>query len=300
MNKLDKLKKHLKHPFPALETNKQKGSIAFVFATTIYLFLLVFQPFHISHMKEFMPISIYLLGYWVNIFFTFLLYDFVLTKLKPQYYHPDNWNLGKMLLKVFLIILTCAILGFAYQLPLTMIYQPEKTVTIIKLIRWFSLMLFFTITVASLPTMILILVLERFLQIKNQNIAQNVTDEIHNYSQTKPGTSITISSKSKNEKLTIDPKQLICIKSDNIYVDVFYYNNAEIVTKLIRTTLNSIEENIQSESIKRCHRSYIVNLQNVKLAKGNSKGLLLEVEKLGFDIPVSRTFPKEIIEQNIG
>jgi len=39
-----------------------------------------------------------------------------------------------------------------------------------------------------------------------------------------------------------------------------------------------------------CHRAYIINIEKVKKAEGNSQGFLLDIEGLDFKIPVSRNY----------
>ena len=67
---------------------------------------------------------------------------------------------------------------------------------------------------------------------------------------------------------------------------------------LIRNSIKSIEEQlIIFKNIIRCHRSYIVNLDMVSKMSGNARNFNLHIEKLGFKIPVSRSFPKEIFKK---
>ena len=64
--------------------------------------------------------------------------------------------------------------------------------------------------------------------------------------------------------------------------------------ELLRLTLlNFLEKVDPDKNIVRCHKSYIVNLDKVENVHGNARSLMLEIKGLDFEIPVSRSFPRE-------
>ncbi|WP_089734667.1 LytTR family transcriptional regulator DNA-binding domain-containing protein [Chryseobacterium jejuense] len=65
----------------------------------------------------------------------------------------------------------------------------------------------------------------------------------------------------------------------------------------LRISLSNILAQVQTPTIKRCHRSYIINLGKVKNIKGNAQGYKLTLPEIDFDIPVSRSFISIIIPQ---
>ncbi len=63
----------------------------------------------------------------------------------------------------------------------------------------------------------------------------------------------------------------------------------------LRISLSNILKQVQTQTIKRCHRSYIVNLDKVRNLKDNAQGYKLILSEMDFDIPVSRSFIPVII-----
>ncbi|GAA4278573.1 hypothetical protein GCM10022259_32980 [Aquimarina mytili] len=80
------------------------------------------------------------------------------------------------------------------------------------------------------------------------------------------------------------------IKSWNNYIEVFYTKNNEVVSSLLRNTMNNINAIlVEYPFIIRCHRSYLINTNKIQSVAGNSRGYQLSVEGVGDKIPVSRS-----------
>jgi len=136
---------------------------------------------------------------------------------------------------------------------------------------------------------------------KNEHFATNFTKSIQQKTSISENTRIKILSKNNDETIIIDLKQLLCVKSEGNYLKVFFLKENIIKSKLIRNSFSKIEEQlVVFEKVKRCHRSYIVNLDKVEKMTGNARNLNLHISNLDFTIPVSRSFPKEVfIDLNI-
>ena len=71
-------------------------------------------------------------------------------------------------------------------------------------------------------------------------------------------------------------------------------DESETQKELLRITLLNLLQRVDSdENIVRCHKSYVVNLDKVAKVHGNARSLMLELKGLDFEIPVSRSFPRE-------
>ena len=104
-------------------------------------------------------------------------------------------------------------------------------------------------------------------------------------------------SDNQNENFEIRSNQLLCIKAEGNYCNVFYVENEQVVNKLIRTSLKKFENKFQNLSeIKRCHKSFIVNMKNVRRVSGNARNYAFHIEHIPFSVPVSRSFPQQIIK----
>jgi len=66
---------------------------------------------------------------------------------------------------------------------------------------------------------------------------------------------------------------------------------------LIRISLRKVEKQLAGfDNIIRCHRSHIINAQNIDKMSGNARSYNIHFNKLEFQIPVSRNFPQKMLE----
>ncbi len=95
-------------------------------------------------------------------------------------------------------------------------------------------------------------------------------------------------------------KDVVINKSNFLYVEaiknnvhIYYYDEEIVKTISIRNTLKNIENQFQDNSLFRCHRSFIVNTNNIKTAKGNSNRYKIYFDNYNHFIPVSRSYTKD-------
>ena len=100
-----------------------------------------------------------------------------------------------------------------------------------------------------------------------------------------------------NLKLSIKQDNLLFIESADNYVEIFYLNKGKLSRFVIRTTLKTIEDSYSNNSLVRCHRSYIVNFNKVKVLRKDKDGIFLELETADVpDIPVSKTYTEKVTQ----
>ena len=98
-------------------------------------------------------------------------------------------------------------------------------------------------------------------------------------------------------KFSVKKENLLYLESAENYVSICYLNKDKVSKYLLRDTLKKIEETFSGTEIIRCHRSYIVNFEKVKVIRKDKDGL-----KLGFDnpqvtdIPVSKTYINPVMQ----
>ncbi len=91
-------------------------------------------------------------------------------------------------------------------------------------------------------------------------------------------------------KISLRLSNLLYIESADNYIAIFYLDNGHVKKVLVRNTLKTIEVNFKNSSLKRCHRSFIVNVDKLKLAERKSGKLYLHMAHTETIIPVSRNF----------
>ena len=80
-------------------------------------------------------------------------------------------------------------------------------------------------------------------------------------------------------------RDILWIKSDNIYLEV----KTEDKTYLVRNSLDKFYEELNDIDFLRIHRSYVVNLKQIKAVNGQY--IIIGAEK----IPMSRSLRDELL-----
>ena len=98
-------------------------------------------------------------------------------------------------------------------------------------------------------------------------------------------------------KFSIKKENLLYLESAENYVNICYLNKGKVSKYLLRDTLKKIEESFSGTEIIRCHRSYIVNFDKVKVLRKDKDGLKLEFDNPSVtDIPVSKTYVNTVMQ----
>ena len=71
------------------------------------------------------------------------------------------------------------------------------------------------------------------------------------------------------------------------FVDIYFLNGDRVEHRQLRATLASMLADAKDKSIFQCHRSFIVNLNRIFSAHGNSNGYQLTVGDGHHVVPVS-------------
>ena len=98
-------------------------------------------------------------------------------------------------------------------------------------------------------------------------------------------------------KFSIKKENLLYLESAENYVNICYLNKGKVSKYLLRDTLKKIEETFSGTEIIRCHRSYMVNFEKVKVVRKDKDGLKLEFDNPSVtDIPVSKTYVNSVMQ----
>lgn len=96
-------------------------------------------------------------------------------------------------------------------------------------------------------------------------------------------------------RLSVRREHLLLIESADNYICVWYTNNNAPKKVLVRNTLKHVAEQLASTHIQRCHRSYLVNLDHVKVLRREKEGIFVELGIVGVpDVPISKTYSDSI------
>lgn len=96
-------------------------------------------------------------------------------------------------------------------------------------------------------------------------------------------------------RLSVRREHLFLLESADNYVCVWYINNNAPKKVLVRNTLTKVAKQLESTHIQRCHRSYIINLDLIKVMRREKEGIFVEFGVEGVpDVPISKTYVENI------
>lgn len=99
-------------------------------------------------------------------------------------------------------------------------------------------------------------------------------------------------------RISLSMCDLMYIESSDNYVLIHYTINDKIKRYLLRNTLKNLEKEFQRTNVVRCHRSYLVNLDRVKVLRRGKEGLFIELDAQGADdLPVSKSYQQKVSEK---
>ncbi len=125
--------------------------------------------------------------------------------------------------------------------------------------------------------------------LKHAAISPNTCDNLETETQ---GASILLTSKKENQQLLLQLDDIRYIETNRNYVVVCHISNGNTIERtMLRNTMANIQHQVADTSLRRCHRSFIVNSAHIMSAAGNAAGLKLRLKNLpSTTIPVSRTY----------
>ena len=102
-------------------------------------------------------------------------------------------------------------------------------------------------------------------------------------------------------RLSVRREHLLLLESADNYVCVWYINNGAPKKVLVRNTLTRVAKKLETTHIQRCHRSFIINLDLIKVMRREKEGIFVEFGMDGVpDVPISKTYLENINKWLVG
>lgn len=97
-------------------------------------------------------------------------------------------------------------------------------------------------------------------------------------------------------RLSVKRSELLYLESADNYVCIWYLSKGQLSKFLLRNSLKAMEGNFADTNVLRCHRSYMVNFDQVKVIRREKEGIFLElgIERVP-DIPISKTYSEKVM-----
>lgn len=274
MKLISNIKRILNKPFPEEENFvEQLKTISFV-SLFIFLFLIIFQPFGISDGEG--DKYWVCLGFGITTFIAMLIYVLLFNlavKLKGT---RKQWTYWKWIVYNTLIILPISLANFLFA-----------RFWIFGYIEWglYPQMMYSTLMIGIIPVTFLGWVS----LIRQERKYRQISADINSYRTKKSESEVATSSSKNIFGILVD--QIRYVESLQNYVNITYIDSkGNLSKKTERSTLKKVIEQLQDTPIIKCHRSYLVNKNEITSTTGNAQGLILTLNNCVEEVPVSRSF----------
>ncbi len=310
---MTKLQSILHKPYPLEERKLAQIKLAFIFASVVFLFLLLLRPFGDSPNFNQVLLNSAIAGLLT---FTAIIFDFfVLSPLFPQFFKEEKWTILREIIFTIIIITTIATFNVVAGVFL---WNGSFSFT-----NWLS-MIFYTAVIGIAPATVSILINQARLLKKYRNEVIIINENLPAHSNPKEvivvtvpkletensveepkiettfhlPTNITLQAENEKDNVTILYTAFLAATSADNYVKIFYQENERLKTAIIRSTLKRVEENTAAfPQFFRCHRTAIVNMSLVQSVNGSAQGYRLQLPLLQEEIPVSRNLNQVVKEK---
>ena len=272
---------NLNHPYPFNNNFKHNVKTIGLVGMGFMMFLLYFQPFGINFLQSEHD-AYFALGAGILSAGTLFANSIFLPGIMPSVFDPSRWTIRKeMIWNIWLFI---------------------DLFVILSLMAWFvnrihfaDIPIFRTGALALLPLVLFNLISY------NHSLKQTMVQVLDNgrrhwfreekserVEEVKP---LNIIAENGKDVFSVILKDILVFHSSGNYIEIYWIDNQVRRKKLIRQTFAYIEQLIKdSTEFQKTHRCWIVNLKMADELMGNSKGYFVEINHLGFNVPVSRNF----------
>lgn len=273
----------LRQPYPAGDHLLPKAlRQALLIGLFVAFVLVVFQPFGSYNWQH--PYKVLILsGYGLVAALTTFLNFYVFPNLLPSLFREAQWTVWKELLWNLLPVVIGGFLSTVYgyligTMPLSLA-QVTYMISVVFL-------------VGLLPAILLVLLNYLYLLRKYQSrdsISPRQPPEVEETDQT-----LVLVAENQKDQLVLPANDLLLIEASDNYCTVFHLDGDRLTKTLLRSSLSRLESQLHHPRIIRCHRSYVVNLDQVKSVTGNAQGYKLLLERLEMPVPVARSYAATI------
>lgn len=98
-------------------------------------------------------------------------------------------------------------------------------------------------------------------------------------------------------RFSVKVENLLYIESADNYVNIFYIDNAKTARFTLRNSIKRLESLLKTTEVIRCHRSFMINFEKVKILRKDKEELILELDgPSNIEIPVSKTYAQNVME----
>ncbi len=161
-----------------------------------------------------------------------------------------------------------------------------------ELFELFSNLLMSSLLVLAIPYSL------SWLYLSMKDKRSKIEELMHNTSlEFKENKMITFRDETEKMRFSIKSNDILYIESTDNYVTVYTNEERKLKKVMLRNTMKRLEKELEGTLIQRCHRSYMVNFENIKQVKLLSTQLYIYVDfPEDIRIPVSKSYAEHVHE----
>jgi hypothetical protein len=161
-----------------------------------------------------------------------------------------------------------------------------------ELVDRFISLLFITLLVLAIPYSLSWLWLSlKDKRLKLESLTRNTSQEFMERQM------ITFRDETEKMRFSIKSSDILFVESTDNYVTVHTRNDGKLKKVMLRNTMKRLEKELEGTLIQRCHRSYMVNFENIKQVKLISTNLYIYLDFHDeIRLPVSKSYAEHVHE----
>lgn len=268
----------LQQKYPPTDSERRRILLSFVMSGFVFLFLFVFRPFGLSTESEIVQIAA---GFGASCLVVMLLLNVLVIRLLPRFFDENNWVVWKEMLWEFLNV---ALVGLANAVFASWMFGRPFDGQLILVFEGF------TIAVAFLPLSFFTLFNYVVKRQQYERVSAQLTPMLKAVGRVpKSAGGLFVIERAGEDSMALSTDDLLYLQAADNYLDVYYLRDHVVHREVIRKTLKSAAEELETtDNMLQVHRSFIVNLNHVVRISGNAQGLKLHFEQTDAVVPVSR------------
>lgn len=256
------------------------------------LFIFLFQPFGLNQLNIKYK-SVFLLGYGLVTSAALVIYMYVFPLFARGFFCEKNWTIGKEILNLLMIVSVIGLGNYFYS----GIYFNVANNWLFGIISFQA----FTLLIGLFPiTAWTLLSYNRYLKnnLKAAGLVnESILEDKKQVPKAHPSQKIKLTSTNQgDEPVDVMLDDFLFVRSDGNYLDVYFIEEDRTQHSLIRNTLVNFESMLSDyfPPLIRCHRSYLINLDQIENVDGNAQGLIVKLKNCDEKVPVSRKYIEEL------
>ena len=287
-----KIRIFLRQPFPFDISLTRFLFSSFATGLFVSVFLLVFKPFgsgaYIQEGRAWI-----LWGYGFVTFLVLLVDMLVLPAVFPGFFNETKWNVAKGIGFQFWYIISIGAANLFFAA-----FVGGNKIRLLAVPGY----LLQALAVGFFPITIGIFSIQSILLKRRAESTRRLNDSILSLEgrTAEPESDpqiVAFSSEGGKEEVEIRLQDLLFIKSVDNYVEIYRTDNGQIKRIFLRSSLKRIEQDLKDHSfLFKCHRAFMVNVNNISRVTGNSQGYQLVFKGIDFVVPVSRNTSKNLFK----